>query len=337
MSDIRNIEDLPKRQAPTGPPVRIEEYQAFYHWLNAKPDSEMKVFRQSKKIKKEDFNTLNDKIVEKLSLSHVISGSTRIIVALSNKKIIEFGSWDKFRTHDFQIAPYSKSISIIWDFYLQLPEYQLPQRHTLKVRFGSTIKPNEFFQLVMQHEEDFEIEEVIANAVVKIDFINPVISSELFNLINEWYDSLQNNFFQRKAYSFLKRQEKKGKYIVEFLFLLAGAFIIATGFNFVNTKFNLFNSTSFKLNYIILFYLLSLVGLYGFYIIGQFWSNRLAFYISKIEAYNIFEVTKGDSNKIEELDKQNRKFANKFLVHFSVTIVVDIIAYIFWEIIKHIK
>jgi hypothetical protein len=36
------------------PTLRIEEYQAFYHWLNAKPDSEIKIFPNNRRFKWEN-------------------------------------------------------------------------------------------------------------------------------------------------------------------------------------------------------------------------------------------------------------------------------------------
>lgn len=36
------------------PTLRMEEYQAFYHWLNAKPDSEIKIFPNNRRFKFDD-------------------------------------------------------------------------------------------------------------------------------------------------------------------------------------------------------------------------------------------------------------------------------------------
>ena len=36
------------------PTLRMEECQAFYHWLNAKPDSDIKIFPNNRRFKWEN-------------------------------------------------------------------------------------------------------------------------------------------------------------------------------------------------------------------------------------------------------------------------------------------
>ena len=54
------------------PTLRMEEYQAFYHWLNAKPDSEIKIFPNNRRFKFDDIKELNGKIAEKLKLHQIV-------------------------------------------------------------------------------------------------------------------------------------------------------------------------------------------------------------------------------------------------------------------------
>jgi len=334
MPESRSLENLPNRPVPTEVNYKLEDYQAFYHWLNAKPDSEIKVFPQSKRIKREDINSLNDKVVDKLSLQNVVSGSTRIIITLSNKKVLEFGSWEKFRKHDFQISPFSKSLSVTWDFYLLIPEYKMPQRHTLKVRFGSSLKPGEFIQLVMQHEEDYQIDEIVANAIVKVDFINPIISSELFNIIGEWYETLSSNFYEKKSFIFLKRNQNKLRHLIILLFLTTGAFFVTTIFYLINYKYNFLLFQKVSNTNIVLLYLLSLIGLYSFYIFGKYWSNRISRIIDRMEPYNLFEITKGDKNKLEEIDKQNSSSLKRIVREVSIALGADVLMVVLWKTVR---
>lgn len=316
--------------------VRLEDYQAFYHWLNAKPDSEVQIYPNNRRFKFEDFKELNGKILDKLELHDVVSASTTVSISLSNKKTLEFGSWEKFINHDFTISPETKAINIIWDFYIKLKNYQLPQRHTVKLRLGSHLKPAEFIQLMWQGDDEQSLEEAASHVVCKIDFINPVISNELFGIISDWHESLTKNIFQNNFHKFLKRHHKKFETVIIVLFLIAGTFIIVPTIDFINTKFSFLSFNNLKINSILFILSGFSIGIYLSYIFGKFWADRTANLIERITPMYYFEVTKGDKNKVEESKMDNNKTLKKLLKELGVAIGVDVIAFIFWQIIKMI-
>ncbi len=314
---------------------KVEDYQAFYHWLNAKPDSEIKIFHDVKRLNINDLRELNIKIIDRLNLQEVISCSTTVSVVLSSHKVLEFGNWEKFFNYDFNISQQTKSLSVIWDFYIKLPNYQLPQRHTLKIRLGSHLKPGEFFQLMWQSEDDFQIEEAAASAVCKIDFISPIISNDLFGIVSGWHEALPKNFYTNNSFKILKRHKGKLEQTIISLFLIAGSLLIAGGLNYLNSRYNLLTSENPKLGYGILAMLLAIVGLYISYIIGKFWSARSERMIEKIQPFFLFTITKGDNNKIDEVKNSNKKVIKKLVREFSFAILIDILAVFGWKLLKY--
>ena len=318
------------------PTLRMEEYQAFYHWLNAKPDSEIKIFPNNRRFKFDDIKELNGKIAEKLKLHKIVSNSSSITLFLSNRRVLEFGSWDKFINHDFAISAETKAISIIWDFYIQLESYKLPQRHTIKLRIGSHLKPGEFIQLLWQGDDELAIEEAASHVVCKVDFINPVICNELFGIVSEWHEALTKNIYQNKNHNVLKRHHAKIESSLVVLFLVAGTFVIAPILNLINAKYHFITADTFHISPIIIGLSAWAIAMYVFYIMGRFYSDRTSKLIDNISPLYYFEVTKGDRNKIEESKADNKKIVGKIIKEFSIALVIDIIAFLFWKLLKMI-
>lgn len=331
-----NMTNLPSTQDENNnvPALRLEEYQAFYHWLNAKPDSEIKIFPNNRRFKLEDMKELNGKINEKLKLHNVVSSSTAVTIFLSNRRVLEFGTWEKFISNDYAISAETKAVSILWDFYIQLPNYKLPQRHTIKLRLGSHLKPGEFMQLLWQGDDELAIEEAASHVVCKVDFINPVICNELFGIVTEWHETLSKNIFQNNSFKTIKRHRAKIAAILVILFMIAGTFIIAPAFSYINSKCNFVNGENFNLSHIIITFSGYLISMYTFYLLGRFWSDRTSRLIEDIAPLHYFEVTKGDKNKIDESKIDNNKIVKKIIREFSIAVVIDILAFIAGKLLK---
>jgi len=69
---------------------------------------------------------------------------------------------------------------------------------------------------------------------------------------------------------------------------------------------------------------------------GRFYSDRTSRLIDNISPLYYFEVTKGDKNKIEESKADNEKIIWKLLKEFSFALVIDILAFGFWKLLKMI-
>lgn len=316
-------------------PIRIEEFQAFYHWMNAKPDSEVKIFPNNRRYRFADIKELDSKIVEKFHLHNIISASRNISIFLSDKRVIEFGNWEKFAKNDFAISSETNSISIIWDFYVKLPHYQLPQRHTIKLRIGSGLKPSEFLRLMWEGDNELEFQEAGSHLVCKIDFINPIICNEVFSLITEWHNTLPNNLLQNNFYKYLKRYKRYIRASITLLSLIAGALIIAPLIVSLKNNLSIFKDTN-------LYSIIELSSVYFIFmyitlLLGRFLSYRTSDMIDNITPIYLFELTKGDENKIESSNVKNKSLKRKILFEFILLILGNIFAFFFGELLKIFK
>ena len=136
--------------------ISLQEFKSLFYHLNAKPDSSIKIFKESRRVHKEDLIELNEKVGEKLSNNNIVGSFTTIKVALSDKRIIDIATWEEFLEHMWDYSSYVTHIDIQWDFNIVLPRYKLPQRHTLKLRIGSTVKPGEALQILLSTESDID-------------------------------------------------------------------------------------------------------------------------------------------------------------------------------------
>lgn len=176
--------------------------RAFIHLLNAKPDSETRIFNSGKRIYESDIRSLDEQINEKLS-KHLIEGmENRVYVSLEKKGAIQFNSFEEFKNYKWQNNTNEvRTVVLEKDFYLKLDKYKFPQRHILKIRFGSTLRPHEVISLLFQKDSnDHEIETEIADVVCKIDFVDHVVSKELFQIVTDWYSLVGE---ERKKKDFL--------------------------------------------------------------------------------------------------------------------------------------
>ena len=188
---------------------------------------------------------------------------------------------------------------------------------------------------MMQGDDDIELEETMANAVCKIDFINPVLSSELFLIITEWHEALPKNFYERKKYKLLKRHHGKIEQTIIVLFLIAGVFLLSGTYHLIGEKFSISEVTNLQFDNLFFMFFISSVFMYIFYIAGKFWSNRTEMIVQRIEPFSLFEITRGDSNSVDEIKEKNKKNNQRLIREFIIALTVNLLAFIIWKGIEH--
>lgn len=157
--------------------------------LHGKTDSICRLYNKDIIVRREDVLSLCHQMQEKLKLHQVNTVTTSFDISLANKEILSFKSVTDFQTYDFSIisAP-TRSINIKWDFFLQLEEYKVPQRHTITIRITANPNPSDFFKALLSggldDDSDFDIES--STMICKVDFINHVLAQELINVADKW-------------------------------------------------------------------------------------------------------------------------------------------------------
>jgi len=307
--------------------ISLEDFKSFYYLINAKPDRETKFYSESKIVSIDNIKELNDLIQEKLSLSQIVTSQVTAVVSLDNNRTFDFGTWGQFIVEKWHTSAVTKSITITWDFSIKLNNYQFPQRHTVKLRIGSKLKPRDMLELVMNHEEEEQLQQAFAHSICSIDFINPVVSNEIFLIIENWHKALPKNFFNAKWQDILRSNSKKVEQFIVFLVLIAGSTIL---FWLSKIYLDIIWTNQFDkvfLSRIFAGLLISSLIYFLFYEGGKLWANKTERYINRIRPSTLFKFTKGDYNANEENKKKNNEILKSIGVKMLITIVFNILAY----------
>ncbi|SNR13838.1 hypothetical protein [Tenacibaculum jejuense] len=304
--------------------VDLDHFKSIYYLLNAKPDSQIRLLKDDKKLNYEDLIELNSSIITKLKTEDLQTSITTITIVFKSKKVSTYNSWAEFERTNFGISDQTLSISLNWDINIKLPEHDLPQRHTLKVRLGSPVRPNEIFQLMLTSDNDEELMEITSNGVCKVDFINAIIANELLMIVEDWYSSLRNNIQKNRIIRF---GEKYSRHIGLFIEAIIPISIIVLSYNLLSRQIiKVVDWNSNKINDVLFMLTISIILIFVSSIISKLVSNRIFGKLKSFIGHSMFELTKGDRNSIDEINRINDKNKTGVITQFIIAMVVTIIS-----------
>ena len=318
MSEL--IIETEESNLPLKPKLDLDTFKSILYWQNVKPDTQIKFFRVRKKVEVSDIYSLNERLNAKISTHTVQTYIASIDFILSDGNIRSYGSWAEFEREKWDyINQKVLSINITWDLTFSLKNFNLPQKHTLKVKIGNSIAPKDMFQMMFTSDEPSEILESRAEGLVKVDFINQLISNELINIVTEWHDGLKSVELEK---GFIKFLEEKQKYISTFVANFTPVFLIYFVYLFQELLCNTFGSTkaldliSFQKT-IFIFSLVFVVGI----LLGKLFSNWLNRRIDKFDYHSGFFITQGDKDYFDELKNNNNKTKNEIIKKVVLAII----------------
>ena len=328
MSEIQKPESgLAKR-------IDLDQFKSLYYLLNAKPDSQLRLLKDDKKVDFNELLELNEKVVAKLRTESFETSITTITVVFKNKKVNTYNNWSEFSRTNWNISDQTQSISINWDINLNLPGLDLPQKHTLKVRLGSPVRPNEMFQLMMTSDQDDELLEATSNGVCKVDFINHVIANELLAIVEEWYETLPNNIADNR---FVRLSEKYRRYIAFTINSIIPISAIFIFYNLISRKILAVSVWSNDIIKDLLFMVCGAVAvIYISDIVAKIFSSSVFRQLGDYRDYTMFELTKGDKNSIEETNKKNDKIKTSVITQLIISFIVAVISLFLGKLIDKI-
>ncbi len=303
--------------------IDINNASALLALLHGKNDSICKLFKKEIKVDKAKLKTLNTMIMDKLELHEIQAVSTTIDVSFTNKKTLNFKSWDEFVSYDFnQITYPTRAIYIQWDFFLLLSGYKVPQRHTINVRITSSPQPSDMFRAMLTggFDGDDEIDFQTCTMICRVDFINNTLAEELINVVGSWNDICENAISERGI--FKKWIYNHGSLIAncgEFFTMLSICALIAITIKYgISKEWLTVNNVTMIFVLIFLIPFFELIKTIGEKV-GQTTYNK----ISQIMRIHIFTLSDGDSKKIERLKKASN--IKKEIILFMLNVVVSII------------
>jgi hypothetical protein len=324
MSDIIQVEETGEN-LPDKKKYSIEDFKAFSYVFNGKRDTDIQIFDDNKQFKKEDIVSLFNKIDGKLQTHHIVINQFSLNVTLSDGHLKEYSNWEVFIKEDWDIPERTFTIVLEWDFFLHHDNFKFPQKHSLKIRIGSGVRPDELFKLVMTGNEDHDLMEASAELVCKIDFINPFISNDLKNVVSTWYKALSKNKEPNRAVTLVKKNRGKIVVLNTLLFIIAGLILLNS---FVRNYYDLYDINSDPGSILTSFFTLicvTIVVVYFFYAMGKFYGDRIETRtIRNFRSNPMFAFTKGDINRIQENKEKNNKLMLKLGKEITLAVVINI-------------
>ncbi|WP_312288521.1 hypothetical protein [Chryseobacterium gleum] len=324
----KNNQNLPEKKTT----FDIDAFKSIYYWANAKPDTQLKLFRERKIISLSDIHELNTRIGNKLKNHNIETFLVTLNFVLTEGNIREYASWDEFDRENWQfINQRIQTISITWDLTFAIPTYHLPQRHTLKVRIGSAIPPKDLFHFMFNTDETSDLLTLRAEGMVKVDFINQVLGNELVNIVTEWNEGLKTMERKNNLQSFLQNYEGYiSKSIIYFFPLL----ILFLGFIYQNLIIKELDLSK-DLNLITLERTLLIgatitsIGL----VLSRFFANQFSRKVDKFKIPSGILITKGDKTYDDELKIENKNIikdiSGRVLISLIVALIIICLKYLY--------
>lgn len=312
MNDSQTPETSGISPQQTGAIISLDEFKSFFYQLNAKPDTEIRLLSGKKTLELADIRSINEQVAAKLRNHDITAEIASINFILSNKKIKDYSTWLEFERENWDtVNERIQTLSINWDILIKLPHYQLPQRHSIKLRIGTDIPPKDIIQLLLTSDNISQLIEARTPSVCKVDFINSIIAVELLNIVSNWYEGLKNSPDPSPVHNFLKKQGKVLTEIIRYASPIVLLMIVCLYSNYLFTILGIEEEVSIEtLQKFFIF-------LAGIFMTGLFLGFKIEGFIDrkidKLEEYPRFSITRGDRKAIEEFEKANEKLIRQIL------------------------
>lgn len=312
--------------------IELQSASALLAVMHGKSDSICRLFNKEIVVGKDDIESLNEMMLEKLSLHNRLVENTSLDISFMNKRVIELKSWEDFRQYDFaKIDSPTKSIHIQWDFFIQLDGYQSPQRHTVHVRVSSSPNPSDFFKVLVSggfdEADDLEIQSSLM--LCRVDFVNSALAEELIAVAEKWHELRDPAIGEtRKLNKFVYNNREGLARSFEIFFTIFFFGIIGIAF-----KIYLLPTFHSELIHLFIYLLLAIPVLYRLciYISGRFGQRIYRSFSGAIDSH-VFSLTKGDERQNKKA--KERRNVNKEIGLFILNIVASIIISIIFLYIK---
>jgi hypothetical protein len=315
MSDFQTPENSSIVPQQSGQLIPLDEFKSLFYQLNAKPDTEIRLLPGRKNLELADIRSINEQISAKLRNHDLISDITSINFVLSNRKIKDYFTWAEFERESWDtVNEKVRTITIKWDVAIKLPQYRLPQRHSLKIRIGTEIPPKDIFQLLLTSDDIVELMEARTPSICKVDFVNDILAAELMNIVANWHEGLGDSPETNPLSSFLVKQGKLLSEIIRYCSPILLLIISYQYHDFLMPVIGIQEQVSIKnLEALVIF--LAAIFRTGIFL-GHKFERFIDKRIDKLEEYPTFSITRGDKKAAEECEKINKKLTNQILSRF---------------------
>lgn len=312
--------------------IAIKDFKSVFYQLTAKPDSMTKVFQKDAVIELDDIRLLNERIVEKLKSHYNDAGFLITVhVKFSNGKIKTFSSWDAFDEHKWYESESINKIVISWEFNALLPQYTVPQKHTLTVKMSNSMRPEEMLNIIFTGNIE-ELEELDKNffpVVARVDFIDRVLGDELLNIVSDWIKGLRDSRVEKsKSILFLKKNKAKLSSSLNFLtymVMIVSSVILVDKYIETLGIITVSEMTSLQLISVInVIFVCAGVWIFAKRLVTAI-TDRIYELLNNYGDSCLFNITKGDVNRQDKMQKKEKHNRLSITINLTGTIILNIL------------
>lgn len=309
----------------------MRNYQAIYYSMNAKPDCKSKIFGKRVIIDMDDLQELNRKITEKFKAHYEEAGFIiNIAISFLDHTSLEFNSWTTFEKYNWSESRIINNITIKWEYNAKLPQYVLPQRHTLVVRLANEIKPEEMINLVVtgKLEEMDQIDQEACPIVARVDFINSILAEELLNIVSDWQKGLPSNEDEiPRIMKIAKKYRRAIAYIINYVTVFVS---LIFSFKFLQEIMRKVDAEKIgqievkTLQDIFLTFCILVMGVWFVDKVFEFVANLVFRLLGTYKDHHTFNVTKGDKKRCMEISNKLKKNKALILLNIIITLIFNV-------------
>lgn len=302
--------------------VSQQDFRSWFYLFTGKPDSKVKLFQRPVIAAPSDIDDLNERVVLKLNNHQISQSVTTVTVSFDKKEAIQFGTWGEFTGFNWKIPEQTQEVTIKWSFCLDLPQFKVPQPHTLLVKLSTPATPKQFFKMIFSADED-DLNDLTPDTAIcmcRVDFINHVLADELITIVDRWNDSLKKHPSQD---NWLDKLEKHDGLIAQCVhYISALVFVVVAGLALYRLTKHIDPALPITIHGLRLsFYwllgtatILFLLGKVGKYLATQVYTA-----INNYGARAVFNFTRGDANHVIDVDNKNAKSMRRFIFHALIS------------------
>lgn len=309
--------------------IRSEtDFRAVFYMLSGKPSTQTKFFQTPSFVDANGLASLNNQVFRKLE-THQLEGSfCTVSVILTDRTVLDFGSWNEFEDHDWSVSVPTERIVLRWEFMLNMDRYEIPQKHTVTVRIGSEFRSSDFIQALISQQFDStaDVDFDVSPAYCRVDFLNQSLGEELLSLVGTWYDAQASLPKDPVALVKLRRWRRTISHVVFHsvpvsVFLLSASIFFGTDLFVSDT--HVASSTQLKLVAVWVAMTLVLVAQARSVIWRS--TEQLLHHALFHHRQPPFGLTKGDENRQEKFELARKTDIRSVMTRVGLLIAYDVI------------
>jgi len=311
-----------------------DDLKSLFYMFTGKPDSLLKVFEDPIVVSREDLLDLKMMMGEKLESLHVDALTTSISITSDDNTVLEFGDWAEFEKQDFKSPVPTDTVTLKWDILIDVSGYEKPQRHTVTVRITSGVSPIQALKYALSGDSEgsSQVDYDLAPVFCRVDFINHLISQEVVNIVEQWYDGCSKPLAVSGLYKWLKGHRMLVARVIHystplFTFGLGMAF-----FFHLTESFGASPLTSLEAAHLSLWVSSVLFGVMFFYKASEMVAGYAFDAIAEYGKFAPFRLTKGDKQRQFKSKAKNERSTTRMILSAAYTVILNVFASIlaFW-------